>query len=215
MSAFLLQALALPHAFDSVGVAFGVAYLAVVLVHAAPFWTGRSADVSPLSRKLRMRRLRVGPYLHFLTSKSEPMTRTPAAFLLTCIVLAACSGSVSAPPVPSELFTLQAPTRLENESLRIDILSDILAFYPGNIARREYRQRLDYVSPQTPDATENVEVNYGYQVTGDSIAFNAECNDVAADCAPGPHLWGRVTAEGLELHVPFDPDAVLRYRRVP
>jgi low temperature requirement protein LtrA len=43
MSAFLVQALALPHAFGEAGVAFGLAYLAVVLVHAALFWQATRA----------------------------------------------------------------------------------------------------------------------------------------------------------------------------
>lgn len=143
------------------------------------------------------------------------MIRIRAAAVLTCAALAACSGSTSAPPAPTELFTLQTPARLENETLRIEIVSDILSFYPGNIAQRQYRQRLDYVSPQIQDVTEDEEVQYGYQVSGDSIAFYAECDDVVSDCMPGPHLWGKVTAEGLELHLPFDPEVLLRYRRVP
>ena len=43
MAAFLVQALAIPHAFDEAGVAFGVGYLAVVLVHAALFWQATHA----------------------------------------------------------------------------------------------------------------------------------------------------------------------------
>jgi low temperature requirement protein LtrA len=38
MAAFLVQALAIPHAFDGSGLAFGLGYLAVVLVHGALFW---------------------------------------------------------------------------------------------------------------------------------------------------------------------------------
>lgn len=38
MAAFLVQALAIPHAFNGSGLAFGLGYLAVVLVHASLFW---------------------------------------------------------------------------------------------------------------------------------------------------------------------------------
>jgi low temperature requirement protein LtrA len=43
MSAFLLQALAIPHAFNGSGLAFGLGYLAVVLVHASLFWQATRA----------------------------------------------------------------------------------------------------------------------------------------------------------------------------
>ena len=43
MAAFLVQALAIPHAFNGSGLAFGVGYLAVVLVHAALFWQATRA----------------------------------------------------------------------------------------------------------------------------------------------------------------------------
>lgn len=43
MSAFLVQALAIPHAFGDNGLAFGLAYLAVVLVHAGLFWQATRA----------------------------------------------------------------------------------------------------------------------------------------------------------------------------
>ncbi|HEV3051785.1 MAG TPA: low temperature requirement protein A, partial [Longimicrobium sp.] len=43
MAAFLVQALAIPRAFDGSGLAFGVGYLAVVLVHASLFWQATRA----------------------------------------------------------------------------------------------------------------------------------------------------------------------------
>jgi low temperature requirement protein LtrA len=43
MAAFLVQALAIPAAFDGAGLAFGLAYMAVVLVHASLFWQATRA----------------------------------------------------------------------------------------------------------------------------------------------------------------------------
>lgn len=43
MGAFLIQALAIPHAFGEAGLEFGLAYLAVVLVHASLFWQATRA----------------------------------------------------------------------------------------------------------------------------------------------------------------------------
>jgi low temperature requirement protein LtrA len=43
MAAFLVQALAIPRAFDGSGLAFGLGYLAVVLVHGALFWQATRA----------------------------------------------------------------------------------------------------------------------------------------------------------------------------
>lgn len=43
MGAFLIQALAIPHAFGEAGLEFGFAYLAVVLVHASLFWQATRA----------------------------------------------------------------------------------------------------------------------------------------------------------------------------
>jgi low temperature requirement protein LtrA len=57
MSAFLVQALTIPHAFDETGVAFGVAYLAVATMHGALFWQasraiGRTAVLNVVSALL-------------------------------------------------------------------------------------------------------------------------------------------------------------------
>ena len=43
MAAFLVQALAIPRAFGDAGLAFGLGYLAVVLVHASLFWQATRA----------------------------------------------------------------------------------------------------------------------------------------------------------------------------
>ena len=43
MSAFMVQALAIPHAFEHAGLAFGLAYLAVMVVHTALFWQATHA----------------------------------------------------------------------------------------------------------------------------------------------------------------------------
>jgi len=43
MAAFLVQGLAIPHAFDGAGLAFGLGYLGVVLVHASLFWQATRA----------------------------------------------------------------------------------------------------------------------------------------------------------------------------
>lgn len=142
------------------------------------------------------------------------MIRSLAAGLLACAALAGCSGGVTPPPVPIDLFTLIGPTVMQSQSMRIELRSDVLSLFGDGTARREYRQHVDYVSPELRDGTVDVREDYGYSIQGSTLELFAECNDTG-NCAPGPHLFGEMTTSGLELRTTFDPDAVLRYRRVP
>jgi hypothetical protein len=142
------------------------------------------------------------------------MIRSLAAVVLACAALAGCSGGVTPPPVPIDLFTLSAPTVMQSQSMRIELQSDVLSLFAGGVGRREYRQHVDYVSPELRDGTVDVREEYGYRIQGTTLELFAECNDTG-NCAPGPHMVGEVTASGLELRTTFDPGVVLRYRRVP
>lgn len=139
--------------------------------------------------------------------------RSSAWFVVAGVAFAACDGSVTPPPSPSAVYTLTAPAVLQSPSVRMEILSETLSLYPNGSAQREFRQRVDYVDPAGRDTTAELKSAYTYTVTGDSIAFAAACNDTAL-CAPPPHAWGKLTSDGLELRLPFDPAAVLRYRRL-
>jgi hypothetical protein len=141
------------------------------------------------------------------------MIRSLAA-VLACAALAGCSKGVTPPPVPIDLFTLITPTVMQSPSMRIELRSDILSLFADGTARREYRQHVDYVSPELRDGTVDVREDYGYGIQGSTLELHAACNDTG-NCVPGPHLTGEITASGLELRTIFDPTAVLRYRRIP
>jgi hypothetical protein len=154
--------------------------------------------------------------LDLSSTRRDPsiMLRIRTAALLACAALAACSGGITPPPAPSDVFTLTTPAVLENEVVRIEIQSDLLSLYADGTARREYRQRMDYVSPAGRDTTLEYRSDYTFARTdGSTLTFASVCDDTAL-CAPPPHLWGQQTAAGLELRSHFDPDVVLRYRRV-
>jgi hypothetical protein len=138
------------------------------------------------------------------------MTRTRSLLLLGAAVLTACTGA-SDPPAAT-VYGLQAPVVLQNEHVRFEILEESLALFEDGSAWRGYRMRVDYASPAGRDTTLEGGEEYLFAVEGTRIELFAECNDTAS-CAPGPHLWGEVTGDGLLLHSFFDPDVELRYAR--
>lgn len=139
------------------------------------------------------------------------MIRNRAAVLLACAALVACGGPATLPDVAVR-FTLEPPAVLQNEVVRIEILSETLLLFGDGTAQRLYRQRMDYVDPAGRDTTLEYQSDYTYRIEGFGITFASVCNDTAL-CAPPPHLWGQRTATGLELRSHFDPDALLRYRQ--
>jgi hypothetical protein len=134
-----------------------------------------------------------------------------AAVMLACAALAACAEPATLPDIVAR-FTLEPPAVLQNEVVRIEILSETLVLFDDDTARRTYRQRMDYVDPAGRDTTLEYQSDYTYRIEGFGITFASVCNDTAS-CAPPPHLWGQRTGGGLELRSHFDPDAVLRYRQ--
>lgn len=138
--------------------------------------------------------------------------RKLAAVSLACAALLGCESGFA--PELSERYSLHPPAVLENEVVRIEILSETLSLYEDGTARREYRQHLDYASGAAArDTTLDAAERYTYEVEGSRIELAAICPPNAL-CVPPPHIWGTVTDAGLELHSHFDPDAVLTYRRV-
>jgi hypothetical protein len=139
------------------------------------------------------------------------MIRNRAAAFLACIALVACAQPATLPE-RTAIFTLTPPAVLQNEVVRIEILSETLTLFDDDTALRQYRQRMDYVDPAGRDTTLEYQSEYTYRIDGMSITFASVCNDTAL-CAPPPHLWGQRIGNGLELRSHFDPDAVLRYRQ--
>lgn len=142
------------------------------------------------------------------------MTRGIALFLLLCPVLAACDGLFDSSRIDSRYaLDVNPPVVLENESVRIEILEDEFVLREDGTARRVATEHHDYSWAGSRDTTVTYDAEFVYRVDGTTIEFEAECPPNAL-CAPPPHLWGRVTADGLELHTLFDPHIVLAYRRL-
>ena len=137
---------------------------------------------------------------------------TFATFLFSCAALAACDGSATGPS-PAGVYSLTAPTVLENWSVRIEILEETLTLYDDGTAVRDLRQRISPREGGLPAETRDERWEYTYEIDGASIELAAECGPLAL-CAPPPHAWGELSGTGLELHVLENPDAVLRYQRV-
>jgi hypothetical protein len=140
------------------------------------------------------------------------MIRRFAALALLCSAVA-CDSATDADPAAQYALVVNPPVVMENESVRIELLQDRLELNAGGSARREVTQRYDFVSPALRDTTESFVETYHYDVDGATIEMTALCPPNAL-CMEGPHLWGRVTADGLELHTHLDPDVVLPYRRL-
>jgi hypothetical protein len=141
------------------------------------------------------------------------MIRRLAALALLCSAASACDSATDADPAARYALVVNPPVVIQNESVRIELLQDRLALNEDGSARREVTQRYDFVSPAVRDTTETFVETYHYDVNGATIELTALCPPNAL-CIEGPHLWGRVTADGLELRTHLDPDVVLAYRRL-
>jgi hypothetical protein len=143
------------------------------------------------------------------------MIRRFAVFSLLCASLAGCDGLLGSdePPTGAYALDVNSPVVLRNGDVRIHILQDVLTLKSDGTARRVASERIDYGSDQFRDTTYSVDHEYLYRARGSRIELESACGP-AALCAAPPHVWGRATDEGMELQMLYDPDVLLRYRRV-
>jgi hypothetical protein len=142
------------------------------------------------------------------------MIRRLAALALLCSAVSACDSATDADVAARYALNVNPPVVIQNESARTELLQDHLWLNEDGTARREVTQRIDYVLPALRDTTLSYEESYRYVVDGGTIEMEAMCPPNAL-CAAPPHLWGRVTADGLELRMIAAPDVALTYRRLP
>jgi hypothetical protein len=140
------------------------------------------------------------------------MIRNLAAIALASVALLGCE-STSEPPRATDVYSLQPPAVLDIYEGHLEILNETLFLFADGTARREFRQRYDFNSPTQRDTTVRQEQEYTYELRGNRIELTFECPPNALCIAP-PHLWGELTADGLELRWHVDTDVPLRYRRV-
>lgn len=141
------------------------------------------------------------------------MKRSLVAVVL-CSALAACEGLGD--PADLEVgfvLDVEPAVVLESGSVRAQILEERLWLETDGTARREIKEHIDFPSPGPRDTTVTYEEEYAYEVDGTTIELMARCGPLAL-CAPGPHLWGQMTSEGLELRWLRDPEVVLSYQRL-
>lgn len=141
------------------------------------------------------------------------MIRRIAALALLCSAVSACDSATDVTPAARYGLDTDPPVVLANDVARIELLRDEFQLDGDGKARRELTQRVDYVSPGIRDTTVTYNEQYFYRVDGRTIEMEALCPPDAL-CAPPPHVWGRVTGEGLELRSLVAPDVLLTYRRV-
>lgn len=141
------------------------------------------------------------------------MIRRLAVLALLSSAVAACDSTTDVEVAARYALDVSPPVVLENDLARIEVLSDELRLNEDGTARRAVTQRIDYTSSALRDTTESWTEEYLYEVDGTTIEMGALCPPNAL-CAPPPHAWGRVTGDGLELHMLSHPDVVLTYRRL-
>ncbi|HEX6038343.1 hypothetical protein [Longimicrobium sp.] len=141
------------------------------------------------------------------------MIRRRAALALLCTAVAGCDSATDVEVAARYALDVDPPVVIRNENVRIELLQDNLWLQEDGRARREVTERLDYLVPGPRDTTLTYTEHYVYDVKGSTIEMGAVCPPNAL-CTPPPHVWGRVTDDGLELHLAFDPDVLLTYRRL-
>lgn len=142
------------------------------------------------------------------------MLRTLLAAALLLPALGGCDTILGsrAPEVVGVYELTSAPALLVDRStLRVEVLSDTVWLYSNGAGKRLARER--YRSSASPDTTLGSEVDFGYTVRRGVIEVEFFCGPLALCSAP-PHMWGRRTAEGLELRHLANPDLPLSYRRL-
>ncbi len=141
------------------------------------------------------------------------MIRRIAAFALLCSAASACRSATDVDAAARYALDVNPPVVIQNSVVRIELLQDRLDLNEDGTARRELTQRLDYVSPAGRDTTVSFDEDYVYRIEGSRIEMEAVCPPNAL-CAAPPHVWGTVTADGLELRTLMAPDVVLTYHRL-
>ena len=141
------------------------------------------------------------------------MLRTLLAAVLLLPALGGCDSILgNRAPEVAGAYELAAPALLvEHSTLRVEVLSDTLWLSRNGAGKRVVRER--YESAASPDTTVAHETDFGYTIRRGEIEVEFFCGPLALCSAP-PHMWGRRTAEGLELRHLANPERVLQYRRL-
>lgn len=141
------------------------------------------------------------------------MIRRFAALALLCSAASACDSATDADVAALYALDVNPAVVLETPYARFELLEDRLELNEDGTARRQLTQRIDFAAPEMRDTTQSYTERYTYAVQGGRIEMETQCGP-AALCPAAPHVWGRVTGDGLELRTLVDPDAVLTYRRL-
>jgi hypothetical protein len=146
------------------------------------------------------------------------MNRSLVALAVLCSALAGCEG-IGDPEDLVASYTLDVDPAVVyvQDQVRVQVMEDRFWLREDGTADREIVERIDYPSPGPRDTTITRDEEYRYETDASmdvsAIELTAVC-DPRALCVPGPHLWGQMTREGMELRWLRDPDVLLSYRRL-
>lgn len=142
------------------------------------------------------------------------MNRRLVALAVLWSALAGCEGAAS-PANPGESFALDVDPGVvyNTDEVRIHIMEDRIWLRDDATAQRQVVEHLNFSSPAQRDTTITHYEAYRYFRDGAAIELTAIC-DPRALCIAGPHLWGQMTSDGMELRWFRDPEVLLSYRRL-
>ena len=142
------------------------------------------------------------------------MKRSFVALAVLCSSLAACEG-LDPPATQGESFALDVDPGVvyNTDEVRIHIMEDRIWLQDDATAQRQVVEHLNFSSPAQRDTTVTHYEAYRYSRDGAAIELTAVCAPNAL-CIAGPHLWGQMTSEGMELRWFRDPEVLLSYQRL-